>query len=124
MFKFLKSTKITALILIVLMLFIIPLAIFSTPKIYKVITNLQLKGWVFGASTWRGQKAWDNDGASLDTLVLAGLDRDCYVYVTADSVSPKAPLFVFDIAADGDSAFIKCDSTVSSDLNYNWMVIR
>lgn len=88
---------------------------------YTRFHNLRIKGWLFGDTSWTGQQSWQVAG-KVDTLLVSGIDEDCYLFLQADSVTCKVPLYVFDLV--DDTAFVKCDSSLTTDNGYDWMVIR
>ena len=75
--------------MIVMLLLVVFVAGMMTGAVeYKRIANLRVTGWLFGASTWCGQKSWAN-AAAIDTLVVAGLDdgANCLIFLQADSIA-------------------------------------
>jgi len=118
MFKFFNNRKFTNILLIL----VIALFCMGAVKEYRRSTNLRVKGWLFGDTTWSGLETVANV-AAVDTVVVAGIDTTCYVFITAIDITPKAPLYA-NISRNGDSIFVTCDSTLAVTNKYNWMVIR
>lgn len=117
--KFNLNNKFIVMLAFVLICFLL----LGAAKEYKRITNLRVKGWLFGDTSWCGQRSWAKAG-TVDTLVVAGIGdgADCYIYLQADSLTCKAPLYVFTV--EDDTVFVKCDSSLTTSFDYNWMIIR
>lgn len=109
-------------ILNVALIVIVFISVFAGVVEYDRSTNLRVKGWLFGDTSWTGLETWTN-AAAIDTVVIAGVDTTCYVFITPVDVTPKAPLYA-NISRNGDSVFVTCDSTLGTTNKYNWMVIR
>jgi hypothetical protein len=115
----LKSSRLTNILLICL----IAIICIGAAKEYKRITNLRVKGWLFGdKDKWCGLKEWENS-AKLDTIVCSGIDTTCMVFITGVDSTYARPLSAY-ICRNGDSIFVKSDSSLTSEDAYNWMVIR
>jgi len=91
-------------------------------KEYRRITNLRVKGWLFGDTTWCGRATWGS-AASLDTVAVSGIDTNCYIFLTWVDSAYTGPLSGY-VSRNGDSIFVKTDSAVTTSDRYNWMVIR
>lgn len=119
MLKILNNNKFTNILLI----FLIAIICIGAVKEYKRITNLRVKGWLFGdKDKWVGQKSWEN-AANLDTVAVSGIDTTCYIFLTWVDSAYTGPLSGY-VSRNGDSIFVKTDSAVTSSDKYNWMVIR
>jgi len=107
------------LLVIVLLAFVMTAGVVE----YRRYTNLRVKGWLFGDSTWCGLRTWDKTG-TVDTLAVSGIDTTCYFFAFPADSSTKYALHGY-IGRDGDTVFVRSDTSLTADeRKYNWMVIR
>jgi len=105
------------ILLLVLGLFVLSEAV--TPN--RVITGLQVKGWLWGTSTIRGTQTWGTTGTA-DTLLVSGVDTDCYVFLQAQTAMGNLR---YTISADGDTVFVtSASSETGSTDKYNYWIVR
>lgn len=112
--------KIIKIFLIALMLILIILALLWTQTPNRIIYNLQVKGYLFGTSTLRGEQTWGYNG-TLDTLVVSGVDANCYVYLTP--LTATGVLSVTSVVADTIFVTSSTSETATTD-KYNYLILR
>lgn len=108
--------SVLTLILIIGVLFMI----FTAQTPYQISTNLQVKGWLFGTSTLRGERTWATAGAE-DTIVVSGVDTNCYVLLQPDT-SIIGILRLKSLV--DDTIFVTSDSSEQAGDIYNYFILR
>ena len=109
--------------LAVFLILVIVLLTVNAAVEYKRITNLRVKGWLFGdKDKWVGYRTKAATGTS-DTFYVAGADTMDYMFVSARTDSILIPLTAR--IWKKDSCLIYCPQALTHDQDYiNWMIIK
>ena len=88
----------------------------------KKLTNPWIKGVPIATSTWAGLETWGTTGTA-DTFTVSGIDSTWYVFINAVDSTSTGLIHTY-ISRNGDSVFVRCDSSKTADeFKYNWMVL-
>lgn len=106
------------LIILILVLAMVVILWAQTPN--RIITNLQVKGYLFGTITLRGERTWGVNGTA-DTLIIAGVDTNCFVYLTP--LTATGTLRVNSVVDDTIFVVSSGSETAATD-KYNYLIVR
>lgn len=116
--KFLNSRKLTNILLIIVMAFFV----MGVGAEYKRITNLRVKGWLFGdEDVWCGKRTFATSGA-VDTFAIAGIDTSDFLFVTGLKDTVKTPYIAKIIKTD--TVLVKTTRSNNDEDYFAWFVIK
>jgi hypothetical protein len=116
--NFLNNRKLTNILLLLVMGFMF----MGVGAEYKRITNLRVKGWLFGDNNvWVGKRTFATSGA-VDTFAIAGIDTSDFLFVAGLKDTVKTPYIAKIIKTD--TVLVKSTRSNNDEDYFAWFVIK